>query len=161
MIDNQTATRNHVRLMIQRDMPEVLDIKRRCFCAPWTEREFIRQLRERCVIGMVAEQGDRIVGFMLYELHLSRLHVLNFAVHPEEQRTGIGAAMIDKLKGKLSPQRRTAITIEVRESNDPMHYFLRAQAFEATGVKRNAYDDSEEDAYVFRYEHGEGTVYAS
>ena len=29
---------------------------------------------------MVAEYEDRVVGFMIYELHKTRIHVLNFAV---------------------------------------------------------------------------------
>ena len=31
---------------------------------------------------MVAEQGEKVVGFMIYELHKAKLHILNFAVHP-------------------------------------------------------------------------------
>ena len=31
---------------------------------------------------MVAEQGEKVVGFMIYELHKTKLHILNFAVHP-------------------------------------------------------------------------------
>ena len=68
--------------MIRRDMPEVMRTERASFEYSWTEDDFLRCLRQRNCIGMVAERGDSIIGFMIYELHKTRLHVLNFAVHP-------------------------------------------------------------------------------
>ena len=58
-------------------------------------------------IGMVAERGERVLGFMIYELHKTRLHLLNFAVANDARRRGVGSQMVDKLIGKLSSQRRT------------------------------------------------------
>src|SRR5262245_49541922 len=71
--------RVHIRWMIRRDMPEVLQIEQDSFDYSWTEEDFLRCLRQRNCIGMVAEAGERVVGFMIYELHKSKLHVLNFA----------------------------------------------------------------------------------
>ena len=96
---------------------EVLEIERRRFEFPWFEEEFIRCLRQRNCIGMVAEHAERVVGFMIYELHKTRLHILNFAVAADVRRRGVGRQMIEKLIGKLSSQRRTRITLEVRETN--------------------------------------------
>jgi ribosomal-protein-alanine N-acetyltransferase len=59
--------------MIRRDMPEVLAIEHASFEYPWCEEEFLRVLRQRNCIGMVAEQGERIVGFMVYELHRNKI----------------------------------------------------------------------------------------
>ncbi|HHM13020.1 MAG TPA: GNAT family N-acetyltransferase, partial [Planctomycetaceae bacterium] len=101
--------------MIRRDMPEVLAIEKAGFEFPWSEDEFVRCLRQRNCIGMVAETDEQIVGFMIYELHKNRLHVLNFAVHPAFRRRGIGRQMIEKLISKLSSQRRNRIMLEVRE----------------------------------------------
>ena len=49
----------HIRWMIRRDMAEVLEIERAAFEFPWFEEEFIRCLRQRNCIGMVAEHGER------------------------------------------------------------------------------------------------------
>src|SRR3954470_5635962 len=109
--------RVHIRWMIRRDMPEVLQIETQSFEFAWTEEDFLRCLRQRNCIGMVAEHGEKVVGFMIYELHKAKLHILNFAVHPNFRRTAIGGQMISKLIGKLSSHRRTKITLAVRESN--------------------------------------------
>ena len=81
--DQKQEVRVHIRWMIRRDMPEVLAIEGESFEFPWLEDDFIRCLRQRNCIGMVAEHEDRVVGFMIYELHKTRIHVLNFAVADE------------------------------------------------------------------------------
>jgi ribosomal-protein-alanine N-acetyltransferase len=152
-VDHKAQLRVHIRWMIRRDMPEVLDIERSSFEFPWFEEDFIRCLRQRNCIGMVAEHAERVVGFMIYELHKTRLHILNFAVGSHLRRRGVGAQMVDKLVGKLSSQRRTEITLEVRETNLSAQIFFREGGFRAVNVLRDFYDDSPEDAYVMQYSY--------
>jgi ribosomal-protein-alanine N-acetyltransferase len=143
--------RVHIRWMIRRDMPEVLQTEQESFEYSWTEEDFLRCLRQRNCIGMVAEQGERVVGFMIYELHKAKLHILNFAVHPHYRRLGVGSQMVCKLISKLSSHRRTRITLEVRETNLPAQLFFRSQGFKATRVLRAFYEDSGEDAFLMQY----------
>lgn len=152
-IQSEPSLQVHIRWMIRRDMPEVLDIERDSFEFPWFEEDFIRCLRQRNCIGMVAEHGERVVGFMIYELHKTRLHILNFAVAADVRRQCVGEQMIGKLVSKLSSQRRTRITLEVRETNLAAQLFFKSSGFKAVSVLRNFYDDSPEDAYVMRFDH--------
>jgi ribosomal-protein-alanine N-acetyltransferase len=144
---DKRATVTHIRWMIRRDMPEVMRTERASFEYSWTEDDFLRCLRQRNCIGMVAEQGETVLGFMIYELHRSRLHVLNFAVHPAVRRLGIGGLMVDKLIYKLVSHRRQKITLAVRERNLAAQMFFRVHGFKATRLLRNYYEDSGEDAY--------------
>jgi ribosomal-protein-alanine N-acetyltransferase len=141
----------HIRWMIRRDMPEVLAIEQECFEFPWYEDDFIRCLRQRNCIGMVAEASERVVGFMVYELHKHRLHVLNFAVGAKFQRRGIGSQLTRKLVSKLSHDRRSRIMLEVRETNLPAQLFFRNVGFRAVSVLRKFYEDTPEDAYLMQY----------
>jgi len=151
--NQQQELRVHVRWMIRRDMPEVLDIEGQSFEFPWSEDDFIRCLRQRNCIGMVAEYDNRVVGFMIYELHKTRIHVLNFAVGDQCRRQGVGSQMLAKLIGKLSSQRRSRIILEVRETNLPAQLFFRSNDFRAVSVLRSFYDDTPEDAYVMQYRY--------
>src|SRR5437764_9585506 len=147
--------RVHIRWMIRRDMPEVLQSEQKSFEYPWTEEDFLRCLRQRNCIGMVAELGEKVVGFMIYELHKAKLHILNFAVHPAWRRLGVGEQMIAKLISKLSSHRRTRITLEVRETNLHAQLFFHKQEFRAVRVLRAFYEDSGEDAYLMEYRFGD------
>jgi ribosomal-protein-alanine N-acetyltransferase len=149
------AVRVHIRWMIRRDMPEVLAAELASFEYAWTEDDFLRCLRQRNCIGMVAEADDRVVGFMIYELHKTRLHILNFAVHPHARRTGIGSQMVAKLVNKLSTHRRQKITLAVRERNLDAQMFFRGHDFKATRVLRHYYEDSGEDAFQMEYRVGD------
>lgn len=143
--------RVHIRWMIRRDMPEVLQTEQQSFDYSWTEEDFLRCLRQRNCIGMVAEHGEKVVGFMIYELHKNKLHILNFAVHPSWRRHGVGAQMVSKLVSKLSSHRRTRITLEVRETNLAAQLFFSKQEFRAVRVLRAFYEDSGEDAFLMEY----------
>jgi ribosomal-protein-alanine N-acetyltransferase len=147
----QAQTRVHIRWMIRRDMPEVLSIEHSSFDHAWAEEEFLRVLRQRNCIGMVAEHGERIVGFMIYELHRNKIQVLDFAVHPDFRRMGVGGQMTSKLVGKLSVQRRNRIALLVRETNLAAQLFFRSLSFRASEVVREHFQDTGEDAYVMQY----------
>jgi len=144
----------HIRWMIRRDMPEVLRIEERSFEFPWSEENFILCLSQRNCIGMVAEFDQQVMGFMIYELHKTRLRLLNFAVSPEFRRKLVGDSMVDKLKTKLSHARRNRIVLEVRESNIDAQMFFQSMGFTAVGVLSGFYDETKEDAYLMEFCHG-------
>lgn len=135
-----------IRWMIRRDMPDVLAIESACYPHPWAEEDFLVCLRQRNCIGMVAERDEVILGFMLYELQKKHLHVLNFAVAPEFQRQGVGTAMVEKLKHKLSQQRRTAVTLECRDDNLAACLFWKRHGFRGRLVR---------DYYIQEYGGGD------
>lgn len=149
--DNEIVYGEHIRWLIRRDMDEVLAIEKGCFAIPWTEDDFIATLRERNCIGSVFEDRHNILGFMIYSLHKSRLHILNMAVMPSMHRQRIGAKLIRRLIDKLSQQRRRLITANVRESNLGAQLFFQQCGFRCVEILKNHYDDVAEDAYVMRY----------
>ena len=141
--------RVQLRWMIRRDMREVLGIEQDAF--PWSDEDFTRCLRQRNCIGMVAEAGDSVVAFMIYELHRTRLHVLNFAVRRSHRRFSVGTQMMEKLATKLSAERRDRILLEVRERNLPAQLFFRSLGYRAISVLKDFYEDTTEDAYLMQY----------
>lgn len=143
--------RIQLRWMIRRDMAEVLEIEQEAFEFPWSDEDFTRCLRQRNCIGMVAESGDAVVAFMIYELHRTRLHVLNLAVRRSHRRLGVGRMMMEKLSTKLSAERRDRILLEVRERNLPAQVFFRSLGYRAISVLKDFYEDTTEDAYLMQF----------
>lgn len=139
----------HIRWMIRRDMPEVLVIEEAGDCE-WTEQDFLRFLRNRNCMGMVAEVGQKVVGFMAYVLEKNRLDIAKMSVHPMCRLQAIGRQLADKLKSKLSPFRRTKLVCRVGESRVAGQLFLKAIGFKAERVVRS--DD--ESTYIFVHRLG-------
>jgi ribosomal-protein-alanine N-acetyltransferase len=148
MTEQQTIapTAYHVRWMIRIDMPEVMAIDAAASPAPWSEEDFLAALRQRNCIGMVAEQGDKVVGFMVYELHNRKLELLRLAV---AQGSNAGLALVEKLRSKLSAHRRQWVGANVRESDVHLQLLLSqdGSAFQAVRVERSHFEDTGEDAY--------------
>lgn len=147
-----------MRWVIRRDVPEILAIETDSFEFSWSEEDFLRCLRQRNCIGLVAEtlsadgQGGNIVGYVMYELLKDQIHVHNFAVDRKHRRQGIGRKMLSKLVSKLTSHRRHKISLDTRESNLPAQLFFSSCGFMAISVLRSHYGDTDEDAYHFVYD---------
>lgn len=152
---NEQLLDTNIRWMIRRDMSEVLEIENECFEFAWTEADFIECLQKRNCIGMVAEQNEKVLGYMIYELHKNHLEILNFAVASEHRLSGVGRKMIDKLIKKLSFQRRTMIKLAVRETNLSAQLFFKKLNFKAVSIIHDYYEDTNEDAYIMHYNYNE------
>ena len=119
---------------------------------PWSEEEFIRCLRQRNCIGMVAEHGERVVGFMIYELHKTRLHILNFAVAdgcPPPRHRPADDREADRQA--LEPAPHADFARSARNQSCRLNSSSAPAAFKATSVLHEFYDDSPEDAYLMQY----------
>ncbi len=141
----------YIRWIMDRDMPEVLEIENRSFEFPWLEEDFIGCLHQRNCVGMVAKHDGRVVGFMIYFLEANRIELDNLAVDPEYRRRGVGAHMVQKLIDKLSSQRRRRLVVKVRERNLDGHLFFRRVGLRVTAVLRGFFEETGEDAYRFEY----------
>lgn len=140
-----------VRWMIQRDYKPVLAIDECCFGAQcWSIEDILSRLRHKNCIGMIAEHHEQVVGFMVYELQRGAFELQRFAVHPWHQRSGVGTAMVEWLKHKLSYQRRERIVFQVRDDLLGGQLFFRAMGFRAVGVEREYFNDGA-DAYRFQF----------
>jgi len=140
-----------IRWMVRRDYPEVYRIESTSFEFPWSDDDFLDHLRQRNCIGMVSEYRHKIIGYMVYELHRSRLNIVRFAVHPKFRRQRVGWAMIERLRDKLIQQERHELLVEVRERNLDAQQFFRSQGFKAESILREHYEDTDEDCYVMQY----------
>ena len=144
--------RVHIRWMVRRDLPEVLQIERESFEFPWTKYEFLGYCHpKRNRTYMVAEYNDTIVGFIVYELNKTKIKLINLAVDPRFRRLGVATQMVAKLIGKLNYQNRKRITFEIRETNLGAQLFFKTIGFQVIQILKNYHYEMEEDAYLMQY----------
>lgn len=133
----------HVRWMIRKDMPEVLDANNGAH-EPVEEEDYLRWLRARSRIGMVCEIDNRggknhelVVGHMIYELNKNSLEIIRFVVHKKWRGRGAGRVMLEKLFSKLSSHRRTQIFADVPDECLEVQLFLKRHGFRCTSVLKD------------------------
>lgn len=151
-----TAPAPLVRWLVRRDLDDVLRIERESFSHAWNAQDFREAMKCTSIIGMVADlqtkHSHTIVGYMLYEVRKQSLELINLAVDAKHRRTGAGRAMLSKLRDKMRSHHRPRMFTRVRESNVGAHLFFKAAGWTATKVLRGYFDDSGEDAYLFRFD---------
>lgn len=136
------------RPMIQKDLPEVLEIERSSFAWAWGAKALDRWLRgNRNRLAKVIQSRNEVVGHVCYELKPDRIVLWRLAV--QEKRRGVGREALNMLVDKLSGRRRV-LEVVVRETNLDAQLFFRACGFRATQVLRSYFEDSGEDGYLMR-----------
>lgn len=124
-----------IRWAVRLDLPRVVWIDHESYPEDsWTDQDFARYLRQRNCIGLVAEVGHEVVGYVLYELHDDHIDVVRLAVAPEWRRKRVGAEMLIRLGRKLSTYNRHTLRIDVAEENLPAQLWLRWAGVRATAI---------------------------
>lgn len=140
-----------IRWVEKSDLPEMLRIESESFEHPWTTDDFMSCFVDRRAVSMVAEHDREIVGFMVFRLHKSWMELVNLVVAPEFRRRSVGSQMMLNLIDKVVRTKREEIGLEIRERNLDGQLFFQHHGFRAFGVKRAAYEQTGEDAYLMRF----------
>lgn len=138
----------HIRWMIRRDLGEVrqIELEKQTNC--WTDDEILLALRQRNCIGMVAEKEEKVVGFIIYELHKRHLFISNFGFNGE---TEVIDSLINKLKSKLSTHRRVKLETVVSEYDLQAQLHLKRHGFTANKVFFGYFDENHAAGYKFTF----------
>jgi ribosomal-protein-alanine N-acetyltransferase len=138
------------------DLSGVTKIEASSFPDPWPT-SFFKYIHTKAPdLFIVAEGGDKIVGYVIGELreimfsgvsHRSKVgHILNIAVDRRRRGKGIGAGLMSEIEEKFRGMGASQVTLEVRESNSTARSFYRGLGFTDIGRVRAYYPD--EDAII-------------
>lgn len=139
----------NVRLMLKRDLFQVLAIEEANTQSPWTERDFRKFMGAKGNIGFVAEYREQIVGFCLYQYLPSKFCILltELSVRNDVFRRGVGTVMFQHLVNMSKGLQVAKVNYFVLESNLTCQLFLRSQGFRAVRIHRGYYEEYDEDVY--------------
>lgn len=132
-----------------RHVPGVLDIERRSFPTPWSERAFLSELTQNAYARyIVAVQGQRVLAYGGMWLVLDEAHVTNIAVHPAHRRKGLGEMILNALEVRATAHGCRRMTLEVRPSNAVAQHLYKTHGFVVCGLRPGYYTDTHEDAVI-------------
>ncbi len=124
----------HIRWAKRDDIPSILRIDRAASHRPLTEQSLERLFHQRQTICHVIEAHNEVLGFMVHILEKKFLSIERISIKPTARRQRAGMALIDKLVGKLSTQRRRYLVYRVCERDLARHLFLTKCGMTATEV---------------------------
>ncbi|RJQ09255.1 MAG: ribosomal-protein-alanine N-acetyltransferase [Bacillota bacterium] len=131
------------------DLDEVLAIEHLSFPTPWSRAAYHRELVTNGYATYVVGRLDgRVVSYGGMWVILDEAHITNIAVHPDWRHAGLGRLTMAVLEAKAVELGAVRITLEVRVSNITARRLYDGLGYRGTGVRRNYYSDTREDAIV-------------
>jgi [ribosomal protein S18]-alanine N-acetyltransferase len=134
--------------MKREDIDQVLDIEEASFVRPWTRSGFEAELEKDFGLALVAESGDRVVGYGICWMIGDEIHIANLAVHPDWRRRTVGRSLLKFMLDKRTGMRIAAL--EVRRSNLDARKLYGDFGFNEIGVRKRYYIEENEDAIVMQ-----------
>lgn len=126
----------------------ILNVSMLSFPITWSKDSFERELTNKYARYMVAVKDDVVVGFAGMWIIIDEAHITNIAVHPEYRGFGIGNMLMDSLLSICKLENVTAITLEVRVSNQRAINLYKKFGFVEEGIRKEYYEDNKDDALI-------------
>jgi ribosomal-protein-alanine N-acetyltransferase len=139
-----------LRVLTEKDLPDLLEIEAATQVAPWSRDIFERCFQLHCR-GWVIEVAGKVVGFILVMVQIDECHILNFGVLPAYQKQGFGQQLLESALGEVKQQDISIAYLEVRKSNQRAISLYEKAGFKKIGERKQYYSAAEgrEDAVVY------------
>lgn len=144
------------RRMCQNDADEIAQIEEKTFAMPWSRKDFWTEaINDNAVyvVGVLesAFEGTvnkKIVAYAGAWISFEEAQVTNVAVHPDYRGNGFGEKLFSALIDEVKLRGVTAITLEVRPSNEPAIKLYEKFGLRSVGRRKGYYLDNDEDALI-------------
>ena len=139
----------HILPMRRRHVRQVLRIEQQVYPRPWSASLFHSELALRSTRAYyIARIGRELVGYAGLMMTVDDGHVTTIAVDPEWHRHKIGTRLLLVLSREAIARGAASLTLEVRMSNRGAQELYRQFGFAPVGVRKNYYQEVNEDALV-------------
>ena len=135
--------------MRRRHLRGIMAIERQVYPRPWSPSLFVSEMtsgRSRAyLVALDRRTGSGYAGLISYG---DEAHVTTIAVDPEYQRLKIGTRLLYELVREAIEMGARAVSLEVRVTNWGAQRLYGGFGFRPVGVRRNYYQETNEDALV-------------
>ncbi|WP_428087239.1 ribosomal protein S18-alanine N-acetyltransferase [Candidatus Thioglobus sp.] len=131
------------------DLDQILAIEVRAYSQPWSLKKFADSYDNPSIKIQLILLNGQIKGYLLTQLSIEFIDILNICIDPEFQQQGLGKKLLDDL---LEQQEKTvvkSIFLEVRVSNVAAINFYQNYGFKLLDTRKKYYSNLE-DAKILR-----------
>ncbi len=127
---------------------KILEIERGSFATPWSYNSLREQMDIEFSHIWCLVRDEDLIGYICFWEVLDEVHLLNIAVSPFERNKGYASIMMAKLIEYSHEKGFKSVYLEVRPSNLSAIRLYEKFGFLKTGVRKNYYSESNEDAIL-------------
>ncbi len=137
-----------IRKMQLEDLDEVCSIEDASFSVPWSRNSFAEALADENNFLLVCEADGQIAGYADTWCVLDEATITNIAVREDLRGQGIGAQLLREALDEAKERGISAVTLEVRKSNESAIKLYNRFGFESVGIRPGYYEKPTEDAVI-------------
>jgi ribosomal-protein-alanine N-acetyltransferase len=136
------------REMAPEDADAVEIVEKACFAIPWSREAFWKEAANENTIYLLALEGEQVIGYVGCWISYEESQITNVAILPAYRGRGIGTQLFGAVIEAVKIKGVTAMTLEVRPSNEPALALYRGYGFKEAGRRPHYYQDDGEDAII-------------
>ena len=140
------------------DLEQVMTIEEANFSVPWTETGFFTFLLREDTLFLVAEEGEKILGYCGVVTVQDEGDITNVAVEKNSQNQGIGKKLLEEMFQRTQKAGVCRLFLEVRAGNAAALHLYEKMGFVQMGIRKNYYEQPEEDGVVMMREKAPDTI---
>lgn len=136
----------------QEDLDRLAALEESCFAIPWNEGALSSEIgvhKMKCYV--VAEKHGEILGYGGLWIILDEGHINRICVLPKYRNRHIGRGIVKALMDEAGKEGCRSFTLECRVSNVSAISLYLGLGFKKDGLRKNYYDDNNEDAVIMWY----------
>ena len=147
-LDSINTEQIEFREMAPEDADAVEIVEKACFAIPWSRESFWKEAQNENTLYLLALDGERVIGYVGCWISYEEAQITNVAVAPAYRGRHVGTEMMAELIRRVKEKGVTALTLEVRPSNEPALALYRNYGFKEAGRRPRYYQDNGEDAII-------------
>lgn len=140
------------------DLEQVMTIEEANFSVPWTETGFFTFLLREDTLFLVAEEGEKILGYCGVVTVQDEGDITNVAVEKNSQNQGIGKKLLEEMFQRTQKAGVCRLFLEVRAGNAAALHLYEKMGFVQMGIRKNYYEQPVEDGVVMMREKAPDTI---
>lgn len=146
----QTFATDDLRYVrLQKDhLPAILPLEHEAYPDPWTQGMFLQETRNATSHFYLVFHGEELVAYGGFWIILDEIHITKLTVATVHRGRGLGQAVMRFLERHGWEIGGRTVRLEVRASNAVARRLYSQLGYQETGVRKNYYTTSREDAIV-------------
>ena len=135
--------------MRRRHLRRVLQIEAQVYPRPWSASLFLSELAQRTTrTYLVAKHDTLVIGYAGMMFTGREAHITNIAVDPSFHGAKVGSRLLLTLTTEAMARGAETLSLEVRVTNHAAQSMYEKFGFEAVGMRKGYYIETNEDAIV-------------
>ena len=137
-----------IRFMTEADLEQAAAIEAACFRESWSFDLLSSGYKNKWNLYLAAEKDGRLAGYGAVCVIAGEGEIQRIAVLEEFRRQGLGRKLLDAMVAAARNRGARAMTLEVRESNEPAIKLYFSAGFRTEAQRKDYYRNPREDALI-------------